>query len=58
MPTTTLRFEEHHTEPRGPIPPQHFAPVLAENERVVSVETVKDMLGYAAARVWIERTAS
>lgn len=52
----TLRFEEHHTEPRGPNPPQGFTPMLADNERVVSVETVKDAFGYAAARVWIERS--
>lgn len=50
-----VRFEEHHTETRGPNPPQSFTPMLRDGERVVSVETVKDLYGYAAARVWIER---
>ena len=48
-----LRFEDHYSDPRGPCPPQNIAPMLRENERVVSVETVKDAFGYAAARVWI-----
>ena len=50
-----LRFEDHYTEPRGPVPPQGFVPMLIGDERVVAIETVVDGLGYAAARVWVAR---
>jgi len=56
---TNVRFVDvqHPTTP-GPNPPDHLMVDLKPGERIVSVETVKDGLGYASARVWIVETSN
>jgi len=47
-----FRFEIQSINPSW-LPPEQFEVQLERGQEIVSIETVTDKLGYAAARVWV-----